>query len=264
MHQQPSTPVLKGKITSARIVRRLDLTGDLWRIWLHPAERFEFKAGQYCTIGTSGIERPYSIASPPAELEIELFIEHIPLPVGQLTPLLYKLDVGDQVTLRPRAKGLFVFNESFRNHVMVATVTGVAPYISMLRTQLAKPRANDRYFVLEGASHHDEFGYDAELRQMATTNRDRLVYVPSVSRPQDPRNSGWKGATGRINTLVEASLKKFALPAAETCVYLCGHPAMIEDVKRRLDGSAYHIEEERFWKEDEGGPALPDGPALPE
>jgi ferredoxin-NADP reductase len=257
MQHQVSTPVLKGKFTTARIVRRLDLTVDLWRIWLQPAEPFPFKPGQYCTIGASGIERPYSIASPPAEPEIELFIEHIPLPVGQLTPLLYKLKVGDQVTLRPRAKGLFFFNEGFRNHVMVATVTGVAPYLSILRTQLAKPRAGDRYFVLEGASHHDEFGYDAELREMAAAHPDRLKFIPSVSRPQDPRNSGWKGATGRINALVDGYLREFALPRADTCVYLCGHPLMIEDVKRRLDGSGYHIEEERFWKEDEGGPARP-------
>ena len=251
MQQQPQTPALKGRFTSARIVRRLDLTSDLWRIWLSPAEPFPFKAGQYCTIGTGGIERPYSIASPPAEPELELFIEHIPVPVGQLTPLLYKLQVGDQVTLRPRAKGLFVFNEGYRNHLMVSTVTGVAPFVSMLRAQLARPRPADRFFVLEGASYHDEFGYDAELREMAAAHPKRVVFIPSVSRPQDPRNSGWKGATGRINTLVEGYLKDLALPPAETCVYLCGHPLMIEDVKRRLDGSGYHIEEERFWKEEE-------------
>lgn len=257
MQHQSQPPTLKGKFTTARIVRRLDLTADLWRIWLRPAEPFQFKAGQYCTIGTCGIERPYSIASPPSEPEIELFIEHIPIPVGQLTPLLHRLKVGDEVTMRPRAKGLFVFNEGFRNHVMVATVTGVAPFISILRAQLASPRPNDRYFVLEGASYHDEFGYDAELREMAAAHPERLVFVPSVSRLQDPRNNGWKGATGRINTLVEAHLKQFSLPPAETCVYLCGHPLMIEDVKRRLDGSGYHVEEERFWKEGDGEPASP-------
>jgi NAD(P)H-flavin reductase len=250
MQHQATVPALKGRFTTARIVRRRDLTHDLWRIWLEPAEPFAFKAGQYCTIGTDGIERPYSIASPPSEPELELFIEHIPVPVGQLTPLLYRLQVGDEVTLRPRAKGLFVFNEGYSNHVMVATVTGVAPYIAILRSQLASPRPRDRFFVLEGASYQDEFGYDVELREMAAANPGRVVFVPSVSRPQDPRNAGWKGATGRINTLVEGYLKEFALPPADTCVYLCGHPLMIEDVKRRLDGTGYHIEEERFWKED--------------
>jgi NAD(P)H-flavin reductase len=250
MQQQATPATLKGRFTTARIVRRRDLSHDLWRIWLKPAEPFPFKAGQYCTIGTGGIERPYSIASPPSEPEIELFIEHIPVPVGQLTPLLYKLQVGDEVTLRPRAKGLFVFNEAYTNHVMVATVTGVAPYIAILRSQLASPRPRDRFFVLEGASYRDEFGYDVELREMAAANPGRVVFVPSVSRPQDPRNASWKGVTGRINTLVEGYLKEFGLAPAGTCVYLCGHPLMIEDVKHRLEGTGYHIEEERFWKEE--------------
>lgn len=254
MQEQPKAPPLRGKFTTARIVRRLDLTNDLWRIWLQPAEPFQFTPGQYCTIGTGGIERPYSIASPPSDPELELFIEHIPAPVGQLTPLLYRLQVGDEVTLRPRAKGLFVFNEGYRNHVMVATVTGVTPYVSILRAQLAHPRPGDRFFVLEGASYHDEFGYDAELREMALARPRNVVFVPSVSRPEDPRNKGWKGATGRVNTLVEGYLQEFALAASDTCVYLCGHPLMIEDVKRRLDGPAYHIEEERFWKEEDGEP----------
>ncbi|MBI4219721.1 MAG: hypothetical protein HY682_06210 [Chloroflexi bacterium] len=248
--QQAQATAFKGKFITARIVRRLDLTPDLWRIWLKPSESFQFKPGQYCTIGTQGVERPYSIASSPAEPEIELFIEHIPLPVGQLTPLLYKLRENDDVIMRPRAKGLFVFNEGFRNHVMVATVTGVTPYISMLKWHFAHPRAGDRFFVLEGASYQDEFGYDQELREFAALYPDRVQFVPSVSRPNDPRNEGWTGANGRINTLVEGYLKVFDLRPGDTCVYLCGHPLMIEDVKRRLDGTGYRVEEERFWKEE--------------
>lgn len=248
--QQTQATALKGKFITARIVRRLDLTHDLWRIWIRPSEPFAFKPGQYCTIGTQGIERPYSIASPPSEPEIELFIEHIPLPIGQLTPLLYKLQVNDDVVMRPRAKGLFLFNEKYRNHVMVATVTGVTPYISMLKWQFGHPRPDDRFFVLEGASYQDEFGYARELQELAALHPDKLRFIPSVSRPKDPRNSGWDGPTGRINTLVDGYLKEFGLLPGDTCVYLCGHPLMIEDVKKRLDGSGYEIEEERFWKEE--------------
>lgn len=251
MQERQPSPGLKGKFITARIVRRVDLTEDLWRVWLKPSEPFAFKAGQYCTIGTAGLERPYSIASPPSEPEIELFIEHIPPPVGQLTPHLFKLKNGDQVSMRPRAKGLFVFQPKYRHHIMVATVTGVAPYIAILREQLATPRDGDRFHVLEGASYQDEFGYDKELKAMALASNGKVTFFPSVSRPQDPRNRGWKGATGRINALVEDYLKRVAPPPADTCVYLCGHPLMIEDVKRRLEGTEYHVEEERFWKEEE-------------
>ena len=104
---QQADPILKGRFSSAVITRRIDLTDDLFKIWLSSADQFPFKPGQYCTIGVDGIERPYSIASAPSEDEIELFVEYIPLPYGELTPLLHKLPVGDEVTIRPRAKGLF-------------------------------------------------------------------------------------------------------------------------------------------------------------
>jgi ferredoxin--NADP+ reductase len=75
--------------------------------------------------------------------------------------------------------------------------------------------------------------------------------MPSVSRPAEPRNSGWQGATGRINTLVEAYVADAGLKPEETCVYACGHPQMIEDVGHRFANTGFHFEEERFWKDDE-------------
>ena len=61
-------------------------------------------AGQYCTIGLEGIERPYSIVSSPHEPYLELFLERVPH--GALTPRLWGLRLGDPVSLRPRPKGL--------------------------------------------------------------------------------------------------------------------------------------------------------------
>ncbi|MCH7739237.1 MAG: hypothetical protein IIC93_03725 [Chloroflexi bacterium] len=248
---QTDQPAIKGRFSTATVTRRVDMTDDLFRIWFKSATEFTFKPGQYCTIGLEGIERPYSIASSPAEEDIELFIEAIPRPIGQLTPLLHKLKVGDQVTIRPRAKGLFVFEPDYRNHVMVSTVTGVTPFISMLRAYYENPRGGDRFYILEGASYHDEFGYDDELIQMAA-DHEEVVFVPSVSRPDEDRNNNWRGATGRINTLVQHYLKEFDIPTEGTLIYACGHPGMIEDTRQRLNGTGYAFSEERFWKDDEG------------
>ena len=247
---QTNPPPIKGRFSIATVTRRVDMTDDLFRIWLNSEVEFTFKPGQYCTIGLEGIERPYSIASSPSEEDIELFIEAIPRPIGKLTPLLHTLKIGDQVTIRPRAKGLFVFNPDYHNHVMVSTVTGVTPFISMLRAYYENPRGGDRFYILEGASYHDEFGYDDELIQMAA-DHEEIIFVPSVSRPDEERNSNWSGATGRINTLVEDYLREFDIPPEGTLIYACGHPGMIEDVRERLDGTGYAFSEERFWKEDE-------------
>ena len=34
-------------------------------------------------------------------------------------PIRFDLNVGDQVTIRPRAKGLFTFKEEFTNHLLI-------------------------------------------------------------------------------------------------------------------------------------------------
>ena len=152
----------KKRFTTGEIVKRENITDDLWKIWLAIDDRFNFDPGQYCTVGYEGIERPYSIASSPNEELIELFIELVPEPDGVLTPLLYNLYEGEKVTVRKRAKGLFKFQNDYQNHIMLTTVTGIAPIVSMLRSMNFDPNDHN-IWVYEGASYIDEFGYLDEL-----------------------------------------------------------------------------------------------------
>jgi ferredoxin--NADP+ reductase len=164
--------------------------------------------------------------------------------------LLHKLRVGDKVSIRRRAKGKFVLNPNYRKHVMVSTVTGVAPFVSMLRYVLATPGDGAQFYVLQGASYVDEFGYDAELAALAAKHSN-VRFVPTCSRPQDARNATWRGETGRVNTIVERYVREWALTPAETCIYVCGNPQMIEDVKTRYDNTGFRVEAEGFWKNPE-------------
>ena len=239
------------KLAQATIVERKDLSHDLWIIKIKPDIPFTFKPGQYCTVGVDGVERPYSIVSAPGEPEIELFIELVPLPTGILTPLLYELGAGTTLTLRPRPKGLFTLDEKYKNHLMVATVTGVCPYVSILRQYLLDGRDDGhRFYVLQGASYHDEFAYDQELNQLAQEH-DFIKYVPTVSRPKEERNTSWEGQTGRVNTLIEKYVEEFCLSPEDTLVYACGHPGMIEDARVHAGNRKFPFKEERFWKEDD-------------
>ena len=208
----------------ATIVERRDVTPDLMVIKLQTPEPFPFKAGQYITIGLEGIERPYSIVSAPHEPLIELFIELVP--EGPLTTRLWRLRVGDQVTYRPRAKGIFTFDPRYTHHLMVATVTGVVPYVSMLRSLLHQGADGYRCYVLQGASYCDEFVYDGELAALVARHPNLVAYVPTVSRPHEPRNARWEGAVGRVNQIVEEWVHRWGLEAVkeQTLVYACGHP----------------------------------------
>jgi len=241
-------------LPKAQLVERKDITEDLFIIKLKPEQEFKFKPGQYCTLGFERIERAYSIVSAPHEPLLEIFVELVPQ--GELTPRMWKMKVGDCLSIRPRCKGIFTLDEKVHHHLMLATVTGVAPYMSMIRSYLFNLSRNGHssgpghhFYVLLGASYQDELTYDKELARLAAEHPDFIKFVPTVSRPNEDRNAGWQGAKGRVNLIVEEYLEKFALPQDDTVVYACGHPGMIADAKAKVTAKGWKFKEERFWKE---------------
>lgn len=238
------------ELPRAQIIKRIDHTPDLWSIKLEKKPNYNFKSGQYITIGVDGLERPYSIVSAPDEPFIELFVERIPPEEGgQLTPVLHKLKQGDTVSMRPSPKGLFLMEPKYKAQVMVCTVTGIAPFMSMLRDHFAKGRSGNHFYILHGGSYFDELVYSDELRQIAAAHPQDVTYVPTVSRPKEERNKGWEGEAGRVNLVLDRALEKFHLVPAETIIYVCGHPGMIEDVKVRFTPTGWTVKEERYWKD---------------
>ena len=216
----------------AEIVKKNILTDELFIMWIRPGKQFTFEPGQYCTLGYEGTERPYSIVSAPHEKDLELFLEVAPKTLRSetsLTPKIFGLKVGAHLEMRPQAHGHFVLDKNFETHVMIATVTGIAPYMSMLRAYLhGDYKKQCKIYVFQGASYQDEFGYDQELKKM--TEGGILTYVPTISRPQEVRNKGWQGATGRVNEIAQAQFKKYGITPKNTAVYLCGQHGMIDDL----------------------------------
>jgi ferredoxin--NADP+ reductase len=129
---------LSDKFYQARIVERRDLSADLWIIRVAPGGEFRYQPGQYATLGVVDSqkhhERAYSIVSAPHEELLEFFVELVPQ--GELTPLLYPLQVGGEMTLRKVAKGRFTLDTTSgrKNHLLLATVTGIAPFVSYVRS----------------------------------------------------------------------------------------------------------------------------------
>jgi ferredoxin--NADP+ reductase len=77
-----------------------------------------------------------------------------------------------------------------------------------------------------------------------------MTYVPTISRPQDPRNAGWTGYTGRAEAVVEDVCETYGLTPDETVVYLCGNPEMIVNVESVLMDAGFpefHVKKELYW-----------------
>ena len=245
----------KDKFYRSRIVQRRDIAADLWSIRVQPGAELPFLPGQYATLGVLAphkhIERPYSIVSSPYESELEFFFELVPR--GELTPALHNLQVGDEVTLRKIAKGRFTLDrDGRRNHLLLCTVTGVAPFVSYVRTLMRDAQENKfpaghRLFLLEGASRSWEFGYPQELKHVAD-EVSWLKYVPTISRPGEDRN--WTGEVGRVDDLIRKYTDLWELAPETTTAYLCGHPKMIENsggILARRGWTKENIKEEIYF-----------------
>ncbi len=240
-----------------QLVERRDLTEDLAVFRFQTEEPITFTPGQYITIGLDDngkkVLRPYSILSSPLEEDLELLIELVPQ--GQLTPILWKLQPGAVILYRPRILGKLVLQEESGkdHHLMVATVTGVAPYMSIVRTfhqriLRGEPVTPPNILVLHGASYARELGFLAEEFQQYAQQYSWLTYIPTVSRPQE--NPDWEGEVGRVEDVLRKWADQLGFTAEQTIAYACGHPGMIQNVKEILQRAKFdrrQIKEERYF-----------------
>jgi ferredoxin--NADP+ reductase len=136
-----------------------------------------------------------------------------------------------------------------RTHLYVSTGTGIAPFISMIRETRAQglPR---KTVVVNGVSFADELGYRDELEALEEYGGYPLTYVPTVSRPDDPRNAGWTGRVGRAEGIIRDVCRDLKLRPEKTVVYICGNPEMILNVESVLMDAGFpefHVKKELYW-----------------
>ncbi len=217
---------------NARLVRREDENESLAYFWVRfDGEPTPFEAGQYMTIGVMAggriVQRPYSVASDPAVAGDEGYEFYVRLVQGgTFTPLLWQLPVGHPMRMiGPKGKFTLLPDDD-RTHIFISSGTGNAPFVSMMRQLLREGRPR-RAIFLNGVSHGDEIGYRSLLDGWATSGTYPMTYVPTVSRPNDPRNADWTGRTGRVETILAPVLDELGLTPADSIAYICGNPDMI-------------------------------------
>ena len=247
------TRVTQSTHCPAELIERRDISADLATLRFQVSERPSFIAGQFATIGifVDGVllERPYSIVSSPHEPFFEFFIELVP--GGSLTPELWALKLGSVISVRRRIVGKLILNTAVTHHLMLATVTGIAPFVSILRTQkIERERGattNHQFVVLHGASESADFGsYRSELEELSRAGW--LTYIPTVSRPW--AEPSWKGETGRIEDIVRKYADQLGFDCCNSAAYACGHPQMVANVKAILERARFNkdqIKDEKYY-----------------
>lgn len=250
---------------NASIVRREDLHPGLFHLWVAPdgGDYPPFEPGQYVSIGHRAgddgplVKRTYSIGSSARQRgSLELFIVHVD--DGEFTSWLARQPVGARLWLSPRASGGFTLDgfTAGSDLVLVATGTGVAPYISMYRTRRESPPWR-RIVLVHGARLVADLGYRRELEAVAQRDAD-FFYVPLVTR--EPRSGGWTGRRGRVQSVLESptfeDITGFALDPRECHVFLCGNPGMVDDLEASLERRGFckhtpahpgNLHLEKYW-----------------
>jgi ferredoxin--NADP+ reductase len=164
---------------------------------------------------------------------------------GELTPRLFNLKIGDRLHVGPKAEGFFTLDKVQGKHIlMIGTGTGLAPYMSMIRNELALrvdgslgvralvQRNGSRHFVLvHGARYSWDLGYRTELIGLAR-HCNNFHYMPVITRPQE--DGTWRGRGGYVQDVIASGVIEreigLALTPENFDILLCGNPGMIETV----------------------------------
>ncbi len=246
---------------NATLVDRLDLTADVATLHVLPdGDGDTYRPGQYATLGLAVagtvVQRPYSMATPHgAGRAREFHVRRVH--GGVLTERLWELPVGGRLRLgAPR--GRFALDaKDDRPLLLVATGTGIAPFMAMIRGGLGAGRRRATV-VLHGTGHADELGFADELRALDADRRSGVRYVPTISRPRDPRNAEWSGATGRAEAVLVDNWPLLGLDPTTAVAYLCGNPGMVAGARVALAArgfTAADIHAESYWLDREASPA---------
>ena len=237
---------------NAVLVAREQLSPTVARLFVRPdAGVGEFLAGQYLALGMRVddrvVQRPYSTASDPAAADAHEFLVRR-VPGGALTPRLWTLPVGSRVRLGP-PKGAFTLGAGDqRPHLFVATGTGLAPFLGMLRTLARRPNPPPT-ILIHGAARTEDLVCRDEIAALATDGL-QMTYVPTVSRPDDPANRGWRGRAGRAETALASILRSADWSRGGVAAYLCGNPGMVAAAEEALLAGGVaprDIHAERYW-----------------
>jgi ferredoxin-NADP reductase len=186
-----------------------------FEIELSKPASFEFQPGQSIRVVHQQLERDYSLVSDPADPTLALCIRNVR--DGSLTPLLAAADVGSMISFTG-PHGYFIFRTSNRPPFFVATGTGVAPFISMVRSGVKG------FTLLHGVQGPSELYYESLIRS-ATKSYVACLSGSTLDSP------GPEGVFhGRVTDYLEKNL-----PAGLYDFYLSGRIEMVRDVTHLVD-----------------------------
>ena len=235
-------------VHSERVLEVQHYTDRLFRFRVTRPQSLRFRSGEFVMLGlpddAKPVMRAYSIASPAWDESLEFF--SIKVPGGPLTERLQKIQVGDEILLRPKTTGTLV-NDALlpgKRLFMLSTGTGVAPFVSLIRD----PETYEKFesvILTHTCRTVDElkYGFDS----IAATREDPLVGEEATARLKHFASTTREPSehNGRITSLIEtgeffASLGIPAFDAVHDRIMMCGSMGMIKDIRQMLEPKGFN------------------------
>ena len=197
------------------------------------------------------VQRPYSVASPPAVAGTDGYEFYVRLVHGgTFTPLLWELPVGHRMRMiGPKGKFMLLPDDE-RTHIFISSGTGNAPFVSMMR-QLAIDGRPRRVVFLNGVSYADELGYRERPRGLGADRQlsgDLRAHGLPADRSAQRRLDG-PDRPGRGHRRDRSSTSSASAPA-DSIAYICGNPDMILAAEETLLARGYpeeQVHKELYW-----------------
>lgn len=215
-------------------------TNTLFSFTMTRPAHFKFTAGQFARIGLKVgddlVVRAYSVVSSPFDETLEFF--SIVVPDGAFTSNLQHLQVGDALYLEKIPYGFLTLARYQlplpKDLWLLATGTGLAPFISMLQ-DFETWSKYEKINLVYSVRTESELAYVdriQEIAQLFGEGHTDFKFIPIVTR--DPNAA----LHDRLPILIEnGELEKAAdlkFNADTTHVMLCGNPQMVDDTKAAL------------------------------
>ncbi len=201
-----------------------DVAPGVRRLRIRLTEPLRFNPGQYVQLNLpSGENRPYSLASNPAEGElIELHVKRTADGAATDGWIFKDLAVKDEVSLSG-PYGRFSFRPARTEKVLLlAGGTGLAPMKSII-SHIASAGAQHEVVLYHGVATAEDLYEDSWLEGFAAEH-DWFDYRPAVSRQEH------NGRSGRVPALLAEDFPR----AAGNVAYICGSPEFVTDTMKAL------------------------------
>ena len=227
------------KATEERILEIRPWTERLFSFRVTRPAAFRFQPGQFARLGIASgkggvIWRPYSMVSASYDEYLEFF--SIIVPDGAFTTRLARLKCGDPLYVEKPSYG-YLTTDRFvggRDLWMLASGTGVAPFLSILRDPAVWERF-DHLVLAYSVREARDLAYREEISALArhelfAPHGHKLRFVPIVTRERLP------GILDRRLTelLKDGALEGFvglAIDPERARILVCGNPQMLDDLR---------------------------------